>query len=93
MSRALCTSLRNQSTPFFENAGIQFLSKDDREKLERMFQVHGTHTPFFLSIDPTLCISKELHDLTKYVVFDDEPSFTHVIRDLFNMSLQFREVI
>lgn len=75
----------------FENTSLQYLSQADRDTLEQMFFNFGTFTPFFISIDPLLCISEELYDFTKYVTFREAPTFTHVRGEMFSMSISFRE--
>jgi len=77
----------------FRNAGIQYLNKTDRDTLEQLYHDFGLTTPLFISLDPTTCVSNDLYDLTKYMVFSRDPGFKHVIRDLFNMTLNFREVV
>ena len=77
----------------FSGASIEFLDKTQRDELEQMFFDFGTHTPFFVSIDPTSAISNDLYDLTKYVVFSKEPKFRHIQRDLFHMSLELEEIL
>ena len=75
------------------NAGIALLDTSTREELQQLFFDFGTTTPLFISIDPRSCITDNLQDLTRYVVFNSPPRFTHVKADLFNMSLDFREVL
>jgi len=75
----------------FSNSSISYLSKDDRDTIEQLFFDYGTFTPFFISIDPELCISNDLYDLTKYVTFQESPTFTHIKGELFSMSISFRE--
>jgi len=77
----------------FTSAGIALLTKGERDTLEQLFYDFGTHTPLFVSLDPALCISDELGDFTKYVIFDREPEFRHVRHQYFNMTLQLREVL
>lgn len=75
------------------NASIAYIAKDDRDTMEQLYFNYGSTTPFFFSIDPGLCISNDLYDLTKYVIFDDAPVFTHIKNDLFSMSINFREIL
>lgn len=77
----------------FDNAAIGTIDKTDRATLESFYLKVGKTTPFFVSFDPTLAISSEMYELTKFVVFDNDPIFTHLIRDIFSMTLNFREVI
>lgn len=75
------------------NAGIALLDKNARDTLEQLFYDYGTTTPFFISLDPKTEVSATLPDLTKYVVFDNRPSFKHVQSQYFNMKMSFREVL
>lgn len=77
----------------FSNSSIQYLTKDDRDQLEQLYFDFGSTTPFFFSIDPSLCISNDLYDLTKYVIFDDSPTFTHIKGELFSVNINFREIL
>jgi hypothetical protein len=77
----------------FQNGLIALLDTSARDTLEQLFFDFGTTTPFFISLDPRNCISSTLPDLTKYVVFEDAPVFTHIKAQYFNMSLAFREVL
>lgn len=77
----------------FKSLSIELINKDQRDTLEQLFFNLGKTTPFFVSLDPTQCISNDLYDLTKYVVFSEEPQFRHVVRDLTSMSFALREVL
>jgi hypothetical protein len=74
-------------------AGVDILEREDKDRLKALYEYLGSTTPFFLSIDPTLCITDEIDEFTKYVVFDSEPTFRHLINDLFGVSLEFKEVV
>lgn len=74
-------------------AGIDILQRADKDALKSLYEVMGNTTPFFLSLDPTLCISDEIEEFTKYVIFNSPPKFRHLINDLFSISLEFREII
>lgn len=75
------------------NLKISYIPRDDKDILEQMFSDLGISTPFYISLDPTLQISNELSEFTKYVVFDSEPSFDHVFADKFDMSFQIKELL
>lgn len=79
----------------YTNSSIGLIDKDQRETMERMYNYLGNTTPFFISLDPQNKISPtgELYHETKYIRFSKPPKFTHVIRDLFNMSLEFEEIL
>lgn len=73
--------------------GVDVLFRSDKDRLKAMFEYLGLTTPFFVSIDPLLLTTSTIEELTKYVVFASEPKFTHIINDLYSVSLDFREVI
>lgn len=77
----------------FENCNFGYLDKDDITTIEEIFYRIGRSNPLYISIDPSLIISNSTEELTKYVVFDSEPSFDHVIRDLYNYNVSFRELV
>jgi hypothetical protein len=76
-----------------DNMSIGLLDRADKDTLMSMWENLGKTTPFYISLDPTKVITDNLYDLTKYVVFQDTPNFTHVIRDIFSMSLNVMEVL
>lgn len=76
-----------------DGATISYLDRDDKDKLRLMFEQLGKTTPFLISLDPTLCLSDELSELTQYVVFNAEPKLRHIFNDVFSMSLSVREVV
>jgi hypothetical protein len=76
-----------------DNMSIGLLDRTDKDTLMSLWENLGKTKPFYISLDPTLAITDNLYDLTKYVVFQDTPTFTHVIRDIFSMSLSVMEVI
>ena len=77
----------------FSNLSIGVIERDDRINLMNMYERIGKVTPFYISLDPTNQISDDIFELTKYVVFDDQPKFKHIISDLYSMSFSTREVI
>lgn len=76
-----------------DGASIGLLERSDKDVLLEMYERLGSITPFYVSLDPTLCITNSVDDLTKYVVFSGQPKFKHIINDIFSMSLSLREVI
>lgn len=77
----------------FSSLVIPYIPRSDKDTLEQMFFNLGKTTPFFISLDPTLMISDELSEFTKYVVFTEEPNFQHVFSDKFDMTLQLKELL
>lgn len=75
------------------SVSIDFMNRTDKDALASLFKRFGTTTPFFVSLDPTLSITSSFDELTKYVVFDGEPKFSHIKNDVFSLSLNFREVL
>lgn len=70
-----------------------FLPRAGKDDLEKLFQKLGCTTPFYLSIDPTNEITDSIDELTKYVVFDEPPTFQHINYDRFTFSFKIREVL
>lgn len=75
------------------NINQMYLTQDDRDQLEDLYFRFKKTTPFFLSLDPDLCISGQLYDLTKYVVFDEDLVLDHIIHQYFNVSFSVRELL
>lgn len=76
-----------------DNLQIGLVNKNTADELRRIFELKRTVEPFFCSLDPKKNVSKNLADLTVYCKFSDAPSFSHVIKDLYNFSFKLREVI
>jgi hypothetical protein len=77
----------------FDSTQIANMTAADRRDLEQVFYDLGRSTPFYVSFDPTLGVSTELSELTRYVVFSQDPVFTNVIRDVYTVSMAFKEVM
>ncbi len=75
------------------NLIIDVLNPDDKSELIKMYERLGKTTPFYVSLDPTNAISDDIFELTRYVVFDDQPKFKHIISEYYSMSFSVREVI
>ena len=77
----------------FENMFIGHIDASDRRALESMFETLGIETPFYLCLDPTNRASDNLSEVTLYCRFSGEPRFTHLIRDIYSMSLAAIEAV
>lgn len=77
----------------FTNMKMIYLSRSDKDTITDMYNFLGTTTPFYISIDPTACITDNLDELTRYVVFSKEPVFSHLYDDKFSVSLEVKEVV
>ena len=75
----------------FKSMGIKYVDQTSRELLQSMYRKLGNTTPFFISVDPTGCLST-VHNMTKMVVFDGQPNFKHVFGDKWIWSFELREV-
>lgn len=73
------------------NVNFNLLLRDGKEQLIKLFSQVGIHEPFYISIDPTGKISDSLKDMTHYVYFESNPTFTHLFHEYFNASMAFRE--
>lgn len=77
----------------FSGINIKFLEDDDASDFESMYNAVGVTEPLFLSIDPLLNISTSLNQLTAFVRFDEPPEYQHALRNMFDVSMNFKEVI
>ena len=75
------------------NLSLGLLDRTDKDEMLLLFEKLGITESFFISLDPTSLITTNIYDLTKLVKFKEAPSFQHIIRDIFSMSLSVREVI
>lgn len=87
------TRFFNRRTNYLNFSGVQMLyvSAAERRTLQEMFYDLGIHTPFYVSFDPTLDISVEHQELTRYVTFATVPIFNHVFKDIYSIAMDFRE--
>jgi hypothetical protein len=85
----------NKKTKYgiFNNMGLGYLPRENKDTLEVMFEKLGVTTPFYISLDPLTNITDSIDELTRYVVFTNSPVFTHVLYDKFNTSISVREVV
>lgn len=86
------TSDQREKTDIFV-ARWDFLSKQDREDMDFIFEKFGTHTSFFISQDGSANIGTDQKRLIRLVKFLDEPSFVIRRPNIFDMSMRVREEI
>jgi hypothetical protein len=77
----------------FDSVQIAYMDADDRRGLEQVFYDLGRSTPFYVSLDPTLIVSDDQSELTRYVVFTNDPVFTHIKSDIYSVRMAFKEVM
>jgi len=77
----------------WSSLNINYLDKTERLDLEQFFFDVGKNTPFYISLDPQSCVSEDLDELTKYVVFKDMPEITHVHSDMYSVSFTVKELV
>lgn len=75
------------------NTGMLYLAGQDRTDMEQLIYDLGVSKPFFLVLDPGLNVSTALKDMAHYVYQNSDVSLTHVLRDYYNVSFDFREVL
>ena len=73
------------------NAQVQLLSGAEQRELEQLFYDLGKREPFFVSIDPSLAVSVNLDQLTRFMVMTNNPTLDHVLRDYYNINFEMRE--
>lgn len=76
-----------------KSVAVNFLDETDKQTIIDTFRTVGRTIPFYISLDPGLNISNTLTTFTKFVLFEREPTFTHITHDLFSTVLEFREVV
>jgi len=77
----------------FSSLGIPFLNATDRATLEQFIFDKGIHGEFFISLDPTLFVSTELTELTRYVRFSSAPTLQHNKADVYSLQFAVEEII
>ncbi len=77
----------------FQNVQIDIAERDDKDEVESLWERFGTHTPFFVSLDPEKTFTNTIAETTKFVFFDTKPNQVHSFRDFFTMQFSFSEAI
>lgn len=77
----------------FSSMSLTNVARADRLKIEQVFNDFGLHTPLFVSFDPGGLVESDTSVYTRYFYFAGKPSFTHIIRDYYAVSMNFRECI
>jgi hypothetical protein len=85
-------SMKKEKTREYR-AQWNFLSKADVHDLDIIFENHGKHIPFFISLDPNEVFSESFQDALVYVRLGDEPEDTLESPGNFSMSMKLVEVI
>jgi hypothetical protein len=75
------------------SVNIKYMERSEKDALREMYNILGKTTPFYVSLDPTLCLTNDLFELTKYCVFNSEPVFKQEIADIFSVSFTLRELV
>lgn len=75
------------------NITIRYLEDADKQVIKDVFANVGTTEPFYVSLDPQLQINSDITEFTKFVIFNDEPTFTSIGSCFFNTVLNLREVV
>jgi hypothetical protein len=70
---------------------ITYLTTIEMGYILELYNHIGTHTPFGISLDPTLVISDDIYDLTKFVFFENQPTFTHNTMGRYTVEINVRE--
>jgi hypothetical protein len=65
----------------------------DKLKIDQIYENVGLHKPFFLSIDPTVVISNNIGEFTKFVRFTSPPQFSHSKYNQFDVVFNVEEVL
>lgn len=77
----------------FSSLSIENMDATARRELQRAFLRMGRTTIGYLAIDPTVEISASTDELTIFGRFARDPTLSHVIRDLYTVSMEFREAV
>ncbi len=77
----------------FDNLTYGLIQTDAITRLKEIYRRVGRTTPFFVSLDPTLCVLDPISDLTRFVYFNSNLKFQHAFSHYFNMSFTLREAL
>lgn len=85
-------SSRRQKTQDF-NLKWTALTKSDKEQVDEIFDSYGTHTPFFISLDPNAVFGSSAGYHMRFCRFKQPPSFALESPNNFAMSMALREEV
>jgi len=78
----------------YSNMSVIQLTETERLEIETIFDRVGISEPFYLSVDPKLCITSRLNDMTRLVRWDGKaPTFQQLFLTRFNVSFAVKEVL
>lgn len=77
----------------FSNIFIEYCNKNDVDTIKSIYDVHRTHTPFFVSIDSEAKATNDVSEWTKYVRFSRPPKYQTVTKDIWNIRIQVEELL
>jgi hypothetical protein len=83
---------RKSSYSTITGINLSILDENDTANLNQFYYDIGKHTPFFISLDPLVRVSKTIDDLTKFVLITDSPRAKHIANNYYSYSLSVREV-
>jgi hypothetical protein len=72
---------------------IKFLKETELANIDQLFYDVGFENPFFLCIDPDNAVSTNLSEMTHYVQVISGVQIRHVLRGMYDMSFDLREVL
>lgn len=72
---------------------LSYLLDSDKQIIKDVFRTVGTTEPFYISLDPELKINSDITEFTKFVIFNEAPSFIGLGAGYFSTKLSFREVV
>ncbi len=70
---------------------FDFMTKEDAERLQQIFDEFGTIKPFFIAMDNSEAFTTDNQIMMKYVKFADEPTIRLDSPNNFSAQLKFRE--
>lgn len=77
----------------FSDLRIENIGSADMAIIKDVFNNVGKTSPFYVTLDPLTSINSDITVYTKYVLFDSEPIYENIMKDVFSTTLQLREVI
>lgn len=69
----------------------QYLDKTDKEAIDVIFDEYGTHTPFFIVLDPDSVIGSTANYYTRYVKFAQPIAWSYDMAGYFSCDMVLRE--
>ena len=77
----------------FSNLSVGLARPAHSALLKRIYALKGRGVPFFVALDPQSYLSSTFDEHLAYVRFTEPPRYSHILRNIFELSFSLREAL